>query len=86
MGGVGVAGLEGISGKDHQVYLVLQAIVDQIIKAVQKVEHPPIDARGRVEPAIVFHADVQVGKVEKADFAHNPIIAQRRRLHKPGML
>jgi hypothetical protein len=61
---------------------VLQAIVNQVVKAVQKIEHPPIDARGGVEPTIVFHADVQVGKVEEADFAHSLIIAQRWRLHK----
>ena len=65
--GAGVARLEGVARKEHQVNVVRQAVLDHLVKAAQKVEHAPVDAGGRVEPAIVFHADVEIGQVEKAD-------------------
>ena len=44
-----------------------QAVVDDFIQAFEEVAHPAGGAGGRIQPAVVLHADVQVGEVQHAD-------------------
>ncbi len=70
VGRVGVAGLVGVAGKEDQVHLVLQRILDDLAQPPQKVHDPAIEPRNGIEPAIIFHAYVQIGQMQDSDTFH----------------
>ena len=67
---VGVTGLVSIARKEDQVHLVLQGIVHYLTETPQKVHDTVVEPRSRVQMAIVFHADVQVGQMQQANVIH----------------
>ena len=60
----GVPALVRVAGEQHQVDVIAQRVVHQLVQSGQEVLQASREARGRVRPPIVLHPYVQVGKVQ----------------------
>jgi hypothetical protein len=48
-------------------------VVDDLVQSVQKIAHAARRPAGGIEPAVVLHADVNVGEVDDTDgVGHRP--------------
>jgi hypothetical protein len=61
VGRVGCAILIHIAGDQYRVSTLGQPILDRFVQPVKVVDQPGVHAAGWVEPAVIFHANVQVG-------------------------
>jgi hypothetical protein len=52
---------------DLWVDVVGQAVVNHFTKPPQKIQHARVDARARIDAAVVLHADVNIGEVQDVD-------------------
>jgi hypothetical protein len=68
--GAGIARLEGITREDHQIDIMVQTVIDHLVEAVQKIEHAAIDAGAGIDVPVIFHADVNIGKMQNVDHGH----------------
>jgi hypothetical protein len=67
VGRVWDAAFVNIAGDQDDVHALGQAIIDRLVQPRQVVVQPGVQAGGRIDPAVVFRADVQVGQVEHSD-------------------
>ncbi len=65
--GIGVARFESVTGEDHEVGVVVKRVGDHLVEPIQKIADTAGDAGLRIDLAVIFHADVQVGEVQNAD-------------------
>ncbi len=63
IGRVGVARLEGIAGEDRQIDFMVTRIVDDLVHALDKIDHAIAQAGLGIGLAVIFHADMGVGEV-----------------------
>ncbi len=63
LGLAGLAGLVGVPAEEHQVGVVFQGVVNQLVENGEEILKTGRKAGGGVRPAVVLHAEVQVGKV-----------------------
>jgi hypothetical protein len=47
------------------MYTVIQRIINGIMHGASEVEEAPIQARGGIEPTIIFHAEVHICQMQQ---------------------
>ena len=59
-----VAALVGVASQQHQVHAVGERIVHNLVQGSQEVAQARRQPGSRVQPPIIFDADMQVGEME----------------------
>ena len=50
-----------VSGKDAHIHVTLQGLINDLTKAAQKIYDPVVQPRFWIEPAVIFHANMDIG-------------------------
>ena len=64
-GGIRVAVFIDITRKNGQMRIMIQRIVNGMMHGAGKVEEAPIQARGSIEPTVIFHAKVHIRQMQQ---------------------
>jgi hypothetical protein len=64
VGGVWIARLVGVAGKDEDVHPLVDGVVGKVAEPAQEVHHAGVDPGGGIYPPVVFHTDMNVGGVQ----------------------
>jgi hypothetical protein len=63
-GRIRVAVLINIAGKDGEMYLACQGIINGVLYRALKIEQAAIEPGSDVKAAIIFHPEVYIGEME----------------------
>ena len=64
-GRIRITVLIDITRKNRQMHTVLKRIVNGIMHRASEVEEAPIQARGSIEPTVIFHAKVHICQMQQ---------------------
>ena len=73
LGLAGFAAFIGVAGKQHQVDVVVQGVIDDLVEGRQNVVLAGGQACRRIDVAVAFNAEVEVGKMEDFQITFCPV-------------
>ena len=62
-GGIGIAVFVDVAGENRQVNIVFQGIINGQVDRAGEIQQTTIQTSGSIQPAIVFHAEVDVSQM-----------------------
>ena len=67
MRGRGVASAIGVTGEDDEIDFLFDRFFKRETQAFDKILQARVETGARIEPAVIFNADMRVGNVQKFD-------------------